>query len=69
MRVAGNGTVERHEIESGSAVEDLVEIRSGVQAGDRLVVRGAELLEPGQPITIVDPRPAADRRPAKDVEG
>jgi multidrug efflux pump subunit AcrA (membrane-fusion protein) len=65
MRVAANGTVERREVESGSAVEDLVEIRSGVSAGDRLVVRGAERLEPGQAIIVTDPRPAADRTPVK----
>jgi RND family efflux transporter MFP subunit len=69
MRVAQNGTVERREVESGSAIEDLVEIRSGVAAGDRLVVRGAERLEPGQAITITDPRPAADRTPLKGEEG
>ena len=69
MRVAHNGTVERREIESGSAVEDLVEIRNGVAAGDRLVIRGAERLEPGQSITITDPRPAADRTPVKGEEG
>jgi RND family efflux transporter MFP subunit len=65
MRVARNGTVERREVESGSAVEDLVEIRNGVAPGDRLVVRGAERLEPGQAITVTDPRPAADRTPLK----
>jgi RND family efflux transporter MFP subunit len=69
MRVAHNGTVERREVESGSAVEDLVEIRNGVSAGDRLVVRGAERLEPGQSITITDPRPAADRTALKGEEG
>jgi RND family efflux transporter MFP subunit len=69
MRVAHNGTVERREVESGSAVEDLVEIRNGVSAGDRLVIRGAERLEPGQAITITDPRPAADRTALKGEEG
>jgi RND family efflux transporter MFP subunit len=69
MRVTQNGTVERREVESGSAVEDLVEIRNGVSAGDRLVVRGAERLEPGQAITITDPRPAADRTPLKGEQG
>ena len=69
MRVAQNGTVERREVESGSAVEDLVEIRTGVSAGDRLVVRGAERLEPGQQIIITDPHPAADRTPPKGGEG
>ena len=69
MRVAQNGTVERREVESGSAVEDLVEIRTGVSAGDRLVVRGAERLEPGQQIIITDPHPAADRTPPRGGEG
>jgi RND family efflux transporter MFP subunit len=69
MRVAQNGTVERREVQSGSAVEDLVEIVSGVSAGDRLVIRGAERLEPGQAITITDPRPAADRTPVKGEQG
>jgi RND family efflux transporter MFP subunit len=69
MRVAQNGTVERREVEAGSAIEDLVEIRSGVAAGDRLVVRGAERLEPGQAIIITDPRPAADRTPLKGEQG
>ncbi|TMH74681.1 MAG: efflux RND transporter periplasmic adaptor subunit [Betaproteobacteria bacterium] len=69
MRVAQNGTVERREVESGSAIEDLVEIRNGVSAGDRLVVRGAERLEPGQAIIITDPRPAADRTPLKGEQG
>jgi len=65
MRVTPASTVERQEVESGSAVEDLVEIKSGVAAGDRLVVRGAERLEPGQAIIVIDPRPAADRTPVK----
>jgi RND family efflux transporter MFP subunit len=69
MRVAQNGTVERREVESGSAIEDLVEIRNGVSAGDRLVIRGAERLEPGQAITVTDPRPAADRTPVKGEQG
>jgi len=59
MRVTPNGTVERREVDSGSAVDDLVEIRSGVAVGDRLVVRGAERLEPGQAVTVAQPRSAA----------
>jgi len=59
MRVTTNGTVERREVDSGSAVDDLVEIRSGVAVGDRLVVRGAERLEPGQAVTVAQPRSAA----------
>jgi RND family efflux transporter MFP subunit len=69
MRVTREGTVERREVEAGSAVDDDVEVKSGVASGDRLVVRGAERLEPGQSITVTDPRPAAERTPVKGVAG
>jgi RND family efflux transporter MFP subunit len=63
MRVTQNGVVERREVDAGSAVEDLVEIRSGVAAGDRLVVRGSERLEPGQTVMVAQPRSAAASEP------
>lgn len=69
MRVAPNGTVERRDVEAGGAVEDQVEIRSGVAEGDRLVVRGAERLEPGQPVVVSVPTPAAERAPARRESG
>jgi RND family efflux transporter MFP subunit len=69
MRVSQSGTVEQREVESGSAIENLIEIRNGVTAGDRLVVRGAERLEPGQSIIVTDPRPAAERISPKDIQG
>jgi RND family efflux transporter MFP subunit len=59
MRVGQNGTVERREVDAGSVVENMVEIRAGVAIGDRLVVRGAERLEHGQAVTIAQPRSAA----------
>lgn len=62
MRVAQNGTVERREVDSGSTVDNMVEIRSGVAVGDRLVIRGAERLEPGQAVTIAQPRSAEAAR-------
>jgi RND family efflux transporter MFP subunit len=63
MRVTQNGVVERREVDAGSALEDLVEIRSGVAAGDRLVVRGSERLEPGQTVMVAQPRSAAAAEP------
>jgi RND family efflux transporter MFP subunit len=59
MRVAPNGTVERREVDAGTVVENMVEIRSGVAAGDRLVVRGAERLESGQAVIYSQPQSAA----------
>lgn len=63
MRVAGNGTVERREVDPGSAVDDVVEIRSGVSAGDKLVIRGSERLEHGQAVMVMEPRSAAAGEP------
>lgn len=63
MRVGQNGTVERREVDAGSVVENMVEIRSGVAVGDRLVVRGAERLEHGQAVTVSQPRSAAGTSP------
>jgi RND family efflux transporter MFP subunit len=63
MRVAANGTVERREVDAGSAVDDVVEIRSGVAAGDKLVIRGSERLEPGQAVMVMEPRSAAAAEP------
>jgi hypothetical protein len=63
MRVGQNGTVERREVDAGSVVDNMVEIRSGVAVGDRLVVRGAERLEHGQAVTVAQPRSAAGTTP------
>jgi RND family efflux transporter MFP subunit len=63
MRVGQNGTVERREVDAGSVVDNMVEIRSGVAVGDRLVVRGAERLEHGQAVTVAQPRSASGTNP------
>ena len=55
MRVTNAKTVERREVEVGTAVDDQIEIRGGIADGDRLVVRGAEHLEPGQAVILKGP--------------
>lgn len=52
MRVAGDGTVERVPVETGAVQNGLVEVRGAVQAGDRLVVRGGERVQPGQEVSV-----------------
>jgi RND family efflux transporter MFP subunit len=47
FRVTGD-TAERRDVETGTARGDRVEILSGIEAGDRVVVRGAERLTDGQ---------------------
>ena len=49
FRVQGN-TAERRAVETGTARGDRVEILSGIEAGDRVVVRGAERLVDGQQV-------------------
>ncbi|QIB64581.1 efflux RND transporter periplasmic adaptor subunit [Kineobactrum salinum] len=50
-----DGLVAREQVVSpGVSFEGLVEIRAGLEAGDRVVVRGNESLRNGQRITLVD---------------
>ncbi|HUN90671.1 MAG TPA: efflux RND transporter periplasmic adaptor subunit [Burkholderiaceae bacterium] len=55
MRVKPDATVERDDVEVGEALGDVVEIRRGLAAGERVVVRGGERLEPGRRITVSEP--------------
>ena len=52
MRVDGAGKAERVPVETGAEVEGLVEVTGRVSAGDRLIVRGGERVEPGQALEI-----------------
>ena len=48
------GKAERLAVKTGAAVDDLVEVSGDVRAGDRLIVRGGERVEPGQKVTLQD---------------
>lgn len=52
-RVAEDGTAERIEVLPGIGSGDLIAITGLLSAGDRVVVRGAERLRPGQPVNII----------------
>lgn len=52
-RVAEDGTAERIEVLPGIGSGDLVAVTGLLSAGDRVVVRGAERLRPGQPVNIL----------------
>ena len=62
LRVTSADVVEEVEVSAGNALVDAVEVRGALAAGDRLVIRGAERLAPGQRVTIVPT--AANSRPA-----
>lgn len=53
FRIAADGKAERISVDTGGTQGDLVEVRGAIAAGDKLVVRGGERLQPGQAVRIV----------------
>jgi HlyD family secretion protein len=51
--VEENGIAVRREIEIGLVVEDLASVTSGLEVGDRLIVRGADYIEDQEEINVV----------------
>jgi len=47
-------TVAERQVQLGRAFDGLIHVRSGLQAGQRIVVRGNEALRPGQDVTVVN---------------
>lgn len=54
VRVSAEGTAERVAVELGATVERWVAVSGALSPGDRLVVRGAERVQPGQLLDIRD---------------
>ena len=50
--VAGDGTVQRSNAQLGERLDDMVLVTGGLQAGDRVIVRGLQQVRPGMPVTI-----------------
>jgi len=57
VRVDAADKAERLSVRAGEEIDGMVEVEGEVAPGDRLVVRGAERLEAGQPLSI---QPLAD---------
>ena len=53
LRVTPGGKVERVPVSTGIGSGGLIEIRGKVSAGDRVVVRGGERLQPGQNVAVI----------------
>jgi hypothetical protein len=51
-RVASGDKAERIPVTTGAEQAELVEVIGGIEAGDRVIVRGAERLTPGQPLAV-----------------
>lgn len=54
MRVKPDNTAERVEVRAGAARDALVEVTGELSPGDRVVIRGAERLSPGQTVRVVE---------------
>src|SRR5688572_22237714 len=52
MRVRADNTAERVAVDLGPGRNNQVQIVSTLRAGDRVIVRGGERLEPGQTVTV-----------------
>lgn len=62
LRVDSAGKAERLPVRTGTEVDGLVEVDGDVRAGDRLIVRGGERVEPGQAVSIQPISPAVAAR-------
>lgn len=56
LRVTDQGTVEKVSIVTGIGLGGMIEVIGPLEAGDRVVVRGAERLQPGQPVVVTNPK-------------
>lgn len=54
MRVKADNTAERIEVRAGAARDTLVEVTGELSPGDKVVVRGAERLSPGQSVRVIE---------------
>lgn len=52
-RIGSDGLAEQIEVIPGVGADDMVAVSGRLAAGDRVVIRGAERLRPGQPVRIV----------------
>jgi membrane fusion protein (multidrug efflux system) len=50
--VDSNSTVARHNVELGDRIEERVLVNSGLEAGDRVIVRGLQQVRPGMPVQV-----------------
>ncbi len=61
--VKEDNTVEMRTVSLGAPDGDLVVVREGVKAGDRVIVEGQMKTRPGQPVAITDNKPAKAEGP------
>ncbi|GHE26229.1 efflux RND transporter periplasmic adaptor subunit [Vulcaniibacterium thermophilum] len=65
LRVGARDVAERVGVEAGDTVDGQVEVRGDVRPGDRLIVRGAERVQPGQTVRVLAAAPLAQATQAR----
>ncbi|MEM8817662.1 MAG: efflux RND transporter periplasmic adaptor subunit, partial [Pseudomonadota bacterium] len=53
-KLGDNNTAEQVSININSTVDLWVGVNNGIEAGDRVVIRGAERLSPGQAVEVIE---------------
>lgn len=67
--VGNDGTVEQRTVEVARTIGDKWLVRSGLMAGDRVIVEGVQKVQPGMPVEATEARSAAaDAAPAVSAE-
>ena len=54
LRVTDENTVERIKVSTGIGLGSQVEVIGNVADGDRIIIRGAERLQPGQSVVVTE---------------
>ena len=52
LLVDGSNSVVRHNVELGARMDQQVLVKKGVEAGDRVIVRGLQQVRPGMPVSV-----------------
>ena len=56
LSLVNDNTAEIRKIQPGESIGQRIEVISGLEAGNVVVVRGNERLAPGQPVQIAEPQ-------------
>lgn len=56
FRVSTSNAAEKVNVETGIAMGPLIEVIGGIEAGDKVIIRGGERLQPGQAVNIEVPQ-------------
>ena len=68
-RISADNTAERIAVETGISSGGWVAVSGDLREGDKVIIRGAERLRPGQPVTILGGEPGTAAPDAQNNPG